>query len=384
MKVTISVRGRFHAFYLAQQLQARGHLHRLITSYPRFEVRRYGLADSQLTAMPAHEAASRAWAQLPDTVQRAWNAQAFFCNTFDQAAARHIPADTELYVGWSSFSEQGLRRAREMGAVTVLERNSAHIEVQRDVLREEYEHWGVEGELPHPAVVAKEVREYALADFITVPSGFARRSFIDSGVPASKLLEVPFGVDMQEFPASRSETHPFRVIYAGAMSLRKGLPYLLRAFTELALPDAELWLVGAPTSEMQPFFRKYHGAFRHIGPVPQAKLHGLYSQASVFALCSVEDGFGGVIAQAMSTGLPIICTSNCGASDLIHDGVEGFVIPIRDVDAIKDRISYLYEHQARAREMGDAARAHVEAGFSWDNYGDRIVGAYERVLQGVS
>lgn len=383
MKVTISVRGRFHAFYLAQQLQARGHLHRLVTSYPRFEVRRYGLADSKVTTVPAHEAASRAWARLPSRIQRSWNAQAFFCDTFDHAAARQIPADTELYVGWSSFSERGLHRARELGAVTVLERGSAHVEVQRDILREEYERWGVRVELPHPEVVAKEVREYRAADFIAVPSEFARHSFLDKGVDPRKLLKIPYGVNTRAFSACRREDHPFRVIYAGGMTMRKGVHYLLQAFAELGLPKAELWLVGPRSIETNHFFLKYSGTFRHMDAVSQDKLHALYAQSSVFALSSIEEGLAMVLPQAMASALPIICTPNTGGEDLIRDGAEGFVVPIRNVDALKDRISYLYEHPAQAREMGAAARTRVETGFSWNDYGDRVMVEYERMMSAV-
>jgi glycosyltransferase involved in cell wall biosynthesis len=87
---------------------------------------------------------------------------------------------------------------------------------------------------------------------------------------------------------------------------------------------------------------------------------------------SLEEGFAMVQFQAMACGLPLICTTNTGGEDLItKDGEEGYVVPIRDVEALKEKILYLYENQDIAKEMGQKAKQKVENGFTWDNYGDR-------------
>jgi glycosyltransferase involved in cell wall biosynthesis len=380
MKVTISVFSRFHAFYLADQLERRGHLERLITSYPRFEVKKYGIPPAKVTSLLAHEILARGWNQLPDRLKSRFNPEFVFHELFDRDASRHIPTDTDLFVGWSGFSERGIRRAREAGAVTVVERGSAHIEVQRDLLAEEYQRYGLRPELPHPKIVEKEVREYELADYISVPSTFALQTFLDQGFDATRLIHAPLGVDLQNFTPLEKDDDVFRVVFAGALSLRKGVHYLLQAFAELQLPQAELWLIGSIRPEVVPFLERFQRTFRHIAHIPQGQLREYYARCSVFALCSIEDGMGMVLSQAMACGLPIICTTNTGGKDLIEDGKQGFVVPIRDVAALKDRILYLYQHPEERVEMGRMAQHRVRSCFTWDDYGRRISLRYKEMI----
>ena len=164
------------------------------------------------------------------------------------------------------------------------------------------------------------------------------------------------------------------------MTLRKGVHYLLQAFHELNLPDSELWLLGGELPEIKSFFRQYEGSFRHFGQLPQAELHKYYSQCSVFVMNSIEDGFGLVVPQAMACGLPVICSVNAGADDLIEPEKNGFSVPIRDVEALKEKILYLYEHQDVCYEMGQRAKRKMERGFSWDDYGEKIRNAYQKAL----
>lgn len=85
--------------------------------------------------------------------------------------------------------------------------------------------------------------------------------------------------------------------------------------------------------------------------------------------------------QAMACGLPLLCTTNTGGADLIVGGREGFVIPIRDVNAIKEKLLYLYEHQEECHEMGQAAKRAVQRGFTWNDYGDRMVQMFARIVE---
>jgi glycosyltransferase involved in cell wall biosynthesis len=381
MNVCVSVFSRFHAFELAGQLHARGHLGRLITAYPKSLAARFGVPRDRVRSLLAQGALHRLWYKQPATFRPRVDVEPWFHERFDRTARAHIPEGTDLYVGWSSFTERGLGAARRLGAVTVVERGSAHIEYQRDILREEYQSQGVEAQLPAPAIVDKELREYETADYISIPSEFVRRSFVERGVPGRKLLVNPYGVDLGQFRRLPRRDHVFRVVFAGAMSLQKGVHYLLRAFAELRLPDAELWLIGHKQPEIESYFRKYKGSFRYFGRVPQAELHKYYSQCSLFALCSIQEGYGMVLLQAMACGLPLLCTTNTGGDDLITEGREGFVVPIRDVDAFKEKLESLYKDREACAEMGRAAQRKVSRGYSWTDYGDRITRAYEKILR---
>jgi len=379
MKITISVGGRFHAFNLAQQLFKRGHLQKLITSYPKFEVAKYGIPKEKIKSIIIKEIIERGWRKLPYFLRNIYNPQYLIHEIFDKSASKKIEK-TDIFVGWASFALNSFKKAKKIGMLTVLDEGSSHILYRRDIVKEECEKFGIKPELPHPKLVEKELREYEEADYITVSSLFARRTFLEKGIPENKIIHVPYGVDLSDFKQISKNDNVFRVIFSGGMSLRKGVHYLLQAFSELNLPNSELLLIGAFNDEIKPFFKKYEGKYKWLGHIPQKELYKYYSQGSVFVLNSIEDGFGMVIIQAMACALPVIATTNTGGEDIIRDGKDGFVIPIRDVEKLKEKLVYLYENPEICRKIGESAKQRVSRGFTWDDYGDKIIKLYADIL----
>ena len=381
MKITISVLGRFWLFYLAKQLQDQEFLAKLITSYPKFEAIKYGINPANIDSLLIHEIHNRGWRKISRFTESLFNPQYMIFELFDRHASRHIKNHCDIFAGLSGCSLYSLRRARQMGAKTVLERGSSHMLYQRKILEEEYRKFGLEKEVVHPKVVERELTEYQEADFIAIPSQFVKETFLQQGIPEARLIHVPYGVDLTNFYPAPKQDNVFRIIHCGNISLRKGVHYLLQAFAELNLPRAELWLIGSMTDEIKPFLRKWASpAIRHQGPFPERELHRYYSQGSVFCLASIEEGLAMVQAQAMACGLPVICTTNTGGADLVREGRDGFILPIRDVDAIKEKILYFYENPEAGRHMGESAREAVQAGFSWSDYGHKMIAAYQKIL----
>lgn len=381
MKITISVLGRFHLFHLAKQLQDHNILARLITSYPKFEVVKYGINPANIDSLLMHEIHNRGWRKISRFTESFFNPQYMIFELFDRHVSRRLTAPGDIFVGLSSGCLYSLRRARRMGAKTVLERGSSHMLYQRKILTEEYCKFGLEKVVVHPKVVERELMEYQEADYISIPSHFVKETFIQQGIPADKLIQTPYGVDLSNFHQVPRQDKIFRIIHCGTLSIRKGLPYLLQAFFELRLKDAELWLIGSITDEIKPFLRQFSSpAIVHKGPFPEPDLYRYYSQGSVFCLASIEEGFGMVTIQAMACGLPVICTTNAGAADIIREGRDGFILPIRDVDAIKEKILYFYENPEAGRNMGESARLRVQTGFSWSDYGHKMIAAYQNIL----
>lgn len=380
MKVTISVIGRFHLFNLAQQFLKKDYLHQLITSYPKFEVVKYGIPRKVVSSVVVKEIIERGWRKLPEFLKDIYNPQYFIHEIFDLIATLKLKKGADIVIG----GPRVCRKAKKFGAITIAERGSSHILYQDKILREEYEKYGIKIKpfmVPHPKIIEDELKMYEEVDYISIPSFFVKRTFLEYGIPENKLIHVPYGVDLSDFRQIKKEDEIFRVVFAGGMSLRKGVHYLLQAFAELDLENSELMLIGAINDEIKPFFEKYKGKFKWIGPKPQKELYKYYSQGSVFVMSSLEEGLSMVQLQAMACGLPLVCTTNTGGDDIIRDGIDGFVIPIRDVEKLKEKIIYLYNNQEICRKMGQSAKERVSTGFTWDDYGDRIIKEYENILK---
>jgi len=104
-----------------------------------------------------------------------------------------------------------------------------------------------------------------------------------------------------------------------------------------------------------------------------------YEDADVLILPSVEEGFGKVVAEAMACGLPVVVSENTGAKDLVENGENGFIVPIRDVKRLKEKILYFNDNPEITRRMGKNARKTVEK-YTWMKYGNEFVKAYEKIL----
>jgi len=274
-----------------------------------------------------------------------------------------------------------MKRAKDLGMITVLDRTNSHILYQKDVLDAEYASLGIKYAFHTDAIVEKGIREYQEADYISCLSTFVKNTFLDKNVPENKLLLIPSGVSLNDFRQVKKEDDVFRIIFCGASCIKKGTHYLLEAFRESRLNNAELWLIGGIHDDIKPLLKQYDGFYKSFGAVPHSELYKYFSQGSVFVLPSLEEGMAKVIMEAMACGLPVIATQNTGAGDIVREGVDGFIIPIRDRDALKEKITYLYENRDLRGEMGQNAKERIRSCFTWEDYADRIINAFDRALQ---
>jgi glycosyltransferase involved in cell wall biosynthesis len=178
------------------------------------------------------------------------------------------------------------------------------------------------------------------------------------------------------FRPVRKEDKVFRIIYVGELSVQKGIHYLLEAASRFSEKEVEVWLIGSMSPEARALLKAYEGRFRYFGVIPRAELYRFYSQGSVFVIASIQEGLALVQAQAMACGIPVIATTNTGAEDLFTNGVEGFIVPIRDVDAIAEKIAQLLSRSNDREMMGQAALKRVAEMGGWDSYGQKILSAY--------
>lgn len=298
---------------------------------------------------------------------------------FDRRVASLLRDGCDIFHGWNGQCLASLREAKRMGALTIVERASSHINTQMRLIREEYRERGIESEPESAEVVERCLAEYEAADYVTVPSRFAYGSFIEEGFSPEKLILIPFGVDFVRFKPQPKPDSLFRILFVGRLSLRKGFQYLLKAWNRLDLKNAELVLVGDVAADGKKVIERYRTGkeFKHVGY--QLNPVSLFNSASVFICPSIEEGSALVTYEAMACGLPVIATTNAGS--VVRDGKDGFIIPIRDAEKIKEKIELFYADEKMRLEMGGSARERVSE-FSWNGYGDNLVKAYEKILSG--
>jgi glycosyltransferase involved in cell wall biosynthesis len=382
MKVSISILGRFHFFDLAKQLEKKDHLKQLITSFPSFKVREWGVAQGRITSLFFIEAVrrflSKTWffnSKLNTEIKKVYG--------FASSKFLKKNIDAFIFFAGNGFNSKIVMKLQLENVICIADEGSAHILSQRKLLEDEYKILGLEYKTKQTQDLLEEtLLEYKISDYITVPSSFVKRTFIEQGVDESNIFVNPYGVDLSQFKQIEKDDDVFRVIYCGRLSIQKGSHYLLEAIYDLNMDNFELWHIGEIDNEMKPYIEKFKSkkiVFK--GAQPQEELYKFYSQGSVFILPSIQDGFGMVIFQAMACGLPVILSKNTGAYDVItKDGEEGFIIPIRSVGAIQEKITYLYDNIDICKKMGERAKKKVSEGYTWDDYGDRYIEFLERVI----
>lgn len=216
-------------------------------------------------------------------------------------------------------------------------------------------------------------KEIELANHILVGSSFAKETFLMEGVPAEKIEVIPYGADTSLFKPAECKIinhNQFNVIFVGQLSQRKGLSYLLRAYERIHGPGTSLTLVGQLQDDGESLM-PWRYLYRHIPHVPRVELARLYQQADVFVFPTLVEGMGLVVVEAMASGLPVITTPN-GPGDIVRDGLEGFLVPPRDVDALANRLQRLKDDPVLRNIMAENAHSRSQY-FTWANYRETVL-----------
>jgi alpha-maltose-1-phosphate synthase len=378
MRVNIGSFGQFHTFDLAKQAESQGALGSVYTAYPWWKVRNLPAEKTHTFPYWMLAAAAAARMDSPATIQHWLNWRTL--DSFDHWVAHRL-SSCDVYHCLSSSGLLAHRVARQRyGALTVCDRASSHIRYQDRLLAEEHCRWNLPYRHIDSRVVARELEEYEECDVITVPSSFAYNSFVAEGCSVEKLKKVPYGVEMRLFRPVPKEDKMFRVIYVGTVSVRKGVLYLLQAMEPL-FGKIEVWIIGAVEPIIKPRLAEYEGRVRFLGRIPRSELYRYYSQGSIFVLPSIEEGLAVVQPQAMACGLPVIASTNTGADDLFTDSVEGYIVPIRDPKAIRERILHLYDNPELRNEMGRLALRRVQLLGDWSSYCEKLLAVYREAIR---
>lgn len=386
MRILIIVGGKFHAFNLAEQLNKEGFLNTIITSYPKSYLKKYGINKNLIRSLISKEIFLKFFNQIK-YMKSFFDYEYFLCNYFDNLASKLINYNqVDILVGWSGFSKKSFLNAGKYKCIKILERGSSHIKFQEEILKNEYSKLKIKPILPSKKMIQKELDEYELADFISVPSDFVKQSFVKYGISESKIIKIPYGVDLKEFEIidnKKNDNKKFTIITTGTISFRKGSHYLIETFLELSLIDTELIFVGPIDYEFKDWLKKRNNLknINFINKKKQSELKHFYNKSDLFVQCSIEEGLSMVLAQAMACGIPVICTENSGGAEIIDNGQEGYVIPIRNKEILKKKILELYNDRKKLDQMSHNAHKRASKNLSWELYGKKMIETYKSIIR---
>jgi glycosyltransferase involved in cell wall biosynthesis len=259
---------------------------------------------------------------------------------FDRGVARVlIPA--EAFEGFSGRAQHSFARAKELNYKYIgLECPNSHVTHVRHQHQKAISAAPIEQSWLNHRQYTKSLREYEMADLIYVISEYARQTFLENGLPASKLRRRVITVEPRFAPPiKRFRSGSFCVVYVGRLHVTKGLAVLVEAFGRLDDRDAELVLVGGyGTNGMERYLQHKLTFDRRIKISSGDPLHYLH-RADVLVHPSFEDGLGLAPLEALACGVPVIVTENTGMKEYVLDGRNGYIIPTGDTDAILERLN---------------------------------------------
>ncbi|MGZ3942948.1 MAG: glycosyltransferase family 4 protein, partial [Bacteroidia bacterium] len=283
---------------------------------------------------------------------------------------------SDFFWGFQGSCFESLKAAKEAGMKTICELSTAHVTVAKKILQQEcdlHPEWAESiSNLHFPSEFERRLEQEPLrADYVFAASEFTKQTLLEAGVEGKKIIKLPLGADISKIKFTPKkediQNRPLRLLYAGTVTQRKGIKYLLEAMKSFSGKEVELHIIGNVFGAKDAF-EKYKSSYVYHGPVSQQELFEKYTDYDALVLPTVFEGFALVVIEAMAAGLPVIATPNCIGPDIIEEDKNGYLVPIRDVEKLTEAISKL-RGKSGAEFLLMSEHARKSSGrFTWENH----------------
>jgi glycosyltransferase involved in cell wall biosynthesis len=302
------------------------------------------------------------YAKNPILADVAWDAMS---HRFDRTVARRHLGEVDLVYAYEYTARATFQRARDRGIACILgtpsldsmefENIKNHEESKFPDLKTKYDTYFARRLTTR---YARRRAEIGLADLVIANSELTRCSHIRAGTDPKKIVAVPLAapppIEAIE-PRHCSYDNPLSVIWAGTVSLRKGAHYLFDSWRALRAGNkARVQLYGKVVLPER-VLRPLPEGLELLGSVPQQRLWAAYDQADVLVFPTLSDGFGAVVLEAFSRGVPVITTPNAGASQFVKHGKNGIIVQPADAAALTEALSWCLDNRETVYQMRFAA-----------------------------
>ena len=364
IRINILASSSFHVLPLARELKSQGLDVRFYSYLPSCFTKREGLEKSMTVSMLWF-----AWPFL--LIEKFFPSKRVDIqltrNKLLDLYCSHFMRKADVVIALGSVYYNVFNRAKKDGAISILEWGSKHIIEQRKCFNR--------SESYHPHLLKRELESYEMADYIAIPSSQVAKTFTMHNIRSEKLLIDPYGVDLNDFPPTElDQKENYDLIAVGGWRYEKGSDLLIELCEKY---NYSLLHVGGLVNVDFP--QKIN--MKHVDSVPQNHLTHYYKKAKVFVLPSRAEGLSLVQVQAISSGLPVVCSRETGGSDLremLDD--KRWIVEMEDmnVEELKhciDEALILAETQNGVRKYSAMDR------FSWKAYGQRYYDNIKRIMK---
>lgn len=281
--------------------------------------------------------------------------------SFDARVATFALEGVDGIYGYEFSALASFQAAKRRGLACIYEVPSAEHEYAEGVIQHEIQRFP-ELDLGarkffvdrQAARTARRREEWELADVVVVNSIFTRRSYERAGLDTDKVCVVPLGAPpIVETSGSLvlAPGNKLKVLWAGTFSAAKGAHYLLAAWREIAGDDTAMLQVFGSNRIPANLTADLPGHVTFSPTVPRKVLFQHYLTSDVLVFPTLCDGFGMVVTEAFSHGLPVITTPRAGAAELVRHGENGLIVPPADSIALADALRWCLAHRAELRAM---------------------------------
>lgn len=377
-QIVVSQYGGYHGGCGAEAAYAVGMLGNFVTSYPHYvDVPQNLIRDTRYVTsiLPYIARVLGKYFRSDSLVDLSVFLENHAKGLYERYCKRFINKDTAVFHSYSSPEKYCFKKCDELGIFKLIDWGGAHPQQSCDIIYEEFRllGLGVKADIPtlvDDARINEIVKQLERADRVYVPSDFVLNSFATYGYKGKNIVKNRYGVDTGRF-LPRYESKSRRTLRISTMvGIRKGTHYVLEAVKQLIQEgvSVELYLLGSPGRDYKHIVDQYADCITHMGGIIHHKLKDYYAASTVFVLPTLSEGMARGVLEAMACGTPVIVTPNSGYdSEIIKNGYNGFFVPIRNVDSIKDRLLIFYQDPAKAIEMGRNARQSALEN-QWRNY----------------
>jgi starch synthase len=278
-------------------------------------------------------------------------------------------------------SEFGLPACRRLGVAAVLSMVHGDVREERRVMEIEAEMapdffpiylGGGEADSREMAWLhERRLRDIELADRILVPSQHIADELASNGTSRDRIAVVPYAADTGRFVprVDKSYGPHCTFLFAGGITQRKGIKYLLEAWRLVRRPGWKLQLLGALPANCTPL-APFMNDVEWLGRFPHSEVPGRMSSADVFVFPSLFEGSAVVTYEAMACGLPCIVTAEAGA--VTRHGRDGLIVPARDIPALAAAMERMGSDIAFRAACARSARTQAEA-YDWARYHEALL-----------